>query len=142
MCRKLPGIGECRPRRSASIVTRASHAAVGMLCPRHEGVCPVCDSFVRPHKIVRICDECDYGSLKGSGKGRCVICGYDAEETAYYCYECCVQEKDVRTMVVLWPVGAQTCAASQRDGCPKIVNVGQTRTSTYYAKSRYGFKAR
>jgi len=103
----------------------------------------VCDSFVRPHKIVRICDECDYGSLKGSGKGRCVICGYEADDTAYYCYECCVQEKDV-SLPALWrPRGPGPHArALQRDGCPKIVNVGQTRTSTYYAKSRYGFKAR
>lgn len=66
-----------------------------MLCGRHEGVCVICDSYARPHRVARICDECDYGSMKGSGKGKCVVCGNDGVEPAYYCFECCAQEKDV-----------------------------------------------
>ena len=50
----------------------------------------------------RICDECNYGT----GQGRCVICGGSGISDAYYCRECTVQEKD-------------------RDGCPKIVNLGK-----------------
>ena len=55
----------------------------------------ICDSYARPHRVARICDECDYGSMKGSGKGKCVVCGNDGVEPAYYCFECCAQEKDV-----------------------------------------------
>jgi hypothetical protein len=35
------------------------------------GKCVVCDSYVRPATLVRVCDECNYGSFQG----RCVICG-------------------------------------------------------------------
>ena len=52
----------------------------------------VCDSYVRPCSLVRICDECNYGSYAG----RCVICGGVGISDAYYCKECCLQEKDVR----------------------------------------------
>lgn len=51
----------------------------------------VCDSYVRPATLVRICDECNYGSYAG----RCVICGGVGISDAYYCKECTVQEKDV-----------------------------------------------
>ena len=47
-----------------------------------------------PATLVRICDECNYGSYAG----RCVICGGVGVSDAYYCKECTVQEKDVR-----WP---------------------------------------
>jgi hypothetical protein len=57
-----------------------------------DGRCPVCDSFVRPATLVRICDECNYGSYEG----RCVICGGQGISDAYYCKECTLQEKDVR----------------------------------------------
>ena len=46
MCRKQPGI------------------AVGRLCEKCDGKCPVCDSYVRPCVLVRICDECNYGSYQ------------------------------------------------------------------------------
>ncbi|KAA0151722.1 hypothetical protein FNF27_02467 [Cafeteria roenbergensis] len=105
LCRKLPGI------------------STGMLCARHEGVCVICDSYARPHRVARICDECDYGSMKGSGKGKCVVCGNDGVEPAYYCFECCAQEKD-------------------RDGCPQVINIGQSRADWYYQKKKYGFQAR
>ena len=39
-------------------------AAVGRLCEKCDGKCPVCDSYVRPSVLVRICDECNYGSYQ------------------------------------------------------------------------------
>ena len=57
-----------------------------------DGKCVVCDSFVRPATLVRICDECNYGSQCG----RCVVCGGPGVADAYYCQECTQLEKDVR----------------------------------------------
>lgn len=43
-----------------------------------DGKCVVCDSYVRPCTLVRICDECNYGSFEvstpssDSGDGTCV----------------------------------------------------------------------
>ena len=48
--------------------------------------------MVRPATLVRVCDECNYGSYEG----RCVICGGTGVSDAYYCKECTMQEKDVR----------------------------------------------
>ena len=101
MCRKQPGI------------------AVGRLCEKCDGKCPICDSYVRPCTLVRICDECNYGSYEG----RCVICGGPGISDAYYCKECTQQEKD-------------------RDGCPKIVNLGSSKTDLFYERKKYGFKKR
>lgn len=56
-------------------------------------------------------------------KGRCVICGGPGISDAYYCKECTVQEKD-------------------RDGCPKIVNLGSSKTDLFYERKKYGFKKR
>lgn len=44
----------------------------------------------RPCTMVRICDECNYGSYEG----RCVICGGMGISDAFYCKECTVLEKD------------------------------------------------
>ena len=73
MCRKQPGIG------------------IGRVCEKCDGRCVVCDSFVRPCTLVRICDECNYGSAQG----RCVVCGAPGVADAYYCKECTILEKDV-----------------------------------------------
>lgn len=73
MCRKQPGI------------------AIGRLCEKCDGKCVICDSYVRPHTLVKVCDECNYGSYQG----RCVICGGHGVSDAYYCKECVQQEKDV-----------------------------------------------
>ena len=62
-----------------------------------DGKCVICDSYVRPCTLVRICDECNYGSYQG----RCVICGGPGVSDAYYCKECTVQEKDVSAFFVL-----------------------------------------
>lgn len=79
MCRKQPGIG------------------IGRLCENCDGRCVLCDSFVRPCTLVRICDECNYGSFQG----RCVVCGGPGISDAYYCKECTIQEKDVKFNIVL-----------------------------------------
>ncbi|CAH2060090.1 unnamed protein product [Thlaspi arvense] len=95
MCRKQPGI------------------AIGRLCEKCDGKCVICDSYVRPCTLVRICDECNYGSFQG----RCVICGGVGISDAYYCKECTQQEKD-------------------RDGCPKIVNLGSAKTDLFYERKK------
>lgn len=98
MCRKQPGIG------------------VGKLCEKCDGRCPICDSYVRQQTIVRICDECNYGS----NVGKCIICAGPGVSEAFYCKECTQCEKD-------------------RDGCPKIINLGQQRLDMFYAnKARAG----
>ena len=99
MCRKQPGI------------------SIGRVCEKCDGKCVVCDSYVRPCTLVRVCDECNYGSFAG----RCVVCGGVGLSDAYYCKECTLMEKD-------------------RDGCPKIVNLGSARTDLYYERKKYGFK--
>lgn len=65
--------------------------AIGRLCEKCDGKCVICDSYVRPCTLVRICDECNYGSYQG----RCVTCGGPGVSDAYYCKECTIQEKDV-----------------------------------------------
>jgi PHD finger-like domain-containing protein 5A len=83
MCRKQSGI------------------AIGRLCDKCDGKCPVCDSYVRPTTLVRICDECSFGNYQN----KCVVCGGEGISDAFYCFECTRLEKD-------------------RDGCPKIINLG------------------
>ncbi|KAF9594843.1 hypothetical protein IFM89_034826 [Coptis chinensis] len=55
--------------------------------------------------------------------GRCVICGGVGISDAYYCKECTQQEKD-------------------KDGCPKIVDLGSAKTDLFYERKKYGFKKR
>jgi PHD finger-like domain-containing protein 5A len=96
MCRKTPGI------------------ALGRLCDKCDGKCPVCDSYVRPTTLVRICDECSFGNYQN----KCVVCGGEGISDAFYCFECTRLEKD-------------------RDGCPKIVNLGSSRTDLFYQKKNF-----
>lgn len=93
MCRKQAGI------------------AIGRLCDKCDGKCPVCDSYVRPTTLVRICDECSFGNYQN----KCVVCGGEGISDAFYCHECTRLEKD-------------------RDGCPKIINLGSSRTDLFYQK--------
>lgn len=51
------------------------------------------------------------------------MCGKAGVSDAYYCKECTIQEKD-------------------RDGCPKIVNIGSSKTDLFYERKKYGFKSR
>lgn len=92
MCRKQSGI------------------AIGRLCDKCDGKCPVCDSYVRPTTLVRICDECSFGNYQN----KCVVCGGEGISDAFYCYECTRLEKD-------------------RDGCPKIINLGSSRTDVCFS---------
>ncbi|KAL8221842.1 UNVERIFIED_CONTAM: PHD finger-like domain-containing protein 5A [Gekko kuhli] len=147
--------------------------AIGRLCEKCDGKCVICDSYVRPCTLVRICDECNYGSYQG----RCVICGGPGVSDAYYCKECTIQEKDIvcfsvpnhihsgheetddviamlRSTVDAVGVfgGFHTlytpnlnCDVSfvvRRDGCPKIVNLGSSKTDLFYERKKYGFKKR
>lgn len=134
MCRKQPGV------------------SIGKLCERCDGKCVICDSYVRPTTIVRVCDECNYGSYQG----RCVICGAPGASEAYYCKECTQQEKDVRLRdggtraccrVNEWrthvaPCSLRACPCLQRDGCPKVINLGTARTDLFYERKKYGFVKR
>jgi PHD finger-like domain-containing protein 5A len=116
MCRNQPGI------------------AIGRLCEKDDGRCVVCDSLVRPCTLVRICDECNYGS----GAGKCVICGGPGISDAYYCKECTIQEKDRgKRYLYIW-----FQSHSILDGCPKIVNLGSSKTDLFYERKKYGFKKR
>lgn len=92
MCRKQPGI------------------AIGRLCDKCDGKCPVCDSYVRPTTLVRICDECSFGNYQN----KCAVCGGEGISDAFYCFECTRLEKD-------------------RDGCPKIINLGSSRTDVRHS---------
>lgn len=93
-CRKQPGVGKIIA--SSKLLTVQYNlssflTAIGRLCEKCDGKCVICDSYVRPCTLVRICDECNYGSYQG----RCVICGGPGVSDAYYCKECTTQEKDV-----------------------------------------------
>ncbi|KFX87212.1 hypothetical protein V490_08437 [Pseudogymnoascus sp. VKM F-3557] len=65
MCRKQPGI------------------SLGRLCDKCDGKCPVCDAYVRPTTLVRICDECSFGNYQN----KCVVCGGEGISDAFYCFE-------------------------------------------------------
>jgi PHD finger-like domain-containing protein 5A len=104
---------------------RQTGISIGRLCERDDGRCPICDSYVRPTTQVRICDECAFGNYAGkpnggnSDAGKCIICGGQGISDAYYCANCTRLEKD-------------------RDGCPKIINLGSSRTDLFYERKRLG----
>ena len=149
MCRRQPGIGKSHFATRRNALTSGYFIAIGRLCEKCDGkwyvnlifkasrssyiafFSPVCDSYVRPETLVRICDECNFGTYGG----RCIICGSPGGmlvtslepkltlpsgiSDAYYCAECTRLEKD-------------------RDGCPKIVNLGASRTDLFYERRRLG----
>lgn len=87
---------------------------IGYLCSKCDGRCPTCDSYVNSQRVVHICDECAFGS----SNDKCIICGDGSKpggtmSEAYYCSQCCLLERD-------------------RDGCPKIINIGDTRSDRFY----------
>uniref|UniRef100_A0A7S0ZGS6 PHD finger-like domain-containing protein 5A n=1 Tax=Timspurckia oligopyrenoides TaxID=708627 RepID=A0A7S0ZGS6_9RHOD len=89
--------------------------SIGKVCEKCDGKCVICDSHVRPKSIVHICDECNYGA----SQGKCIVCGNKGYADAYYCRECTILEKD-------------------RDGCPKVINVGTAKTDLFFDRKRYG----
>ncbi|XP_054406725.1 PHD finger-like domain-containing protein 5A [Pongo abelii] len=92
---------------------------IGRLCEKCDSKRVICDSSVRPCTLMCICDECNYVSYQGC----CVICGGPGVSGAYYCKQCTIQEKD-------------------RDGCPKIVNLGSSKTDFFYEHKKCSFKKR
>lgn len=57
--------------RDLVMCRKQSGIALGRLCDKCDGKCPVCDSYVRPTTLVRICDECSFGNYQN----KCVVCG-------------------------------------------------------------------
>lgn len=51
-------------------------------------------------------------------QGKCVVCGSPGVADAFYCSECTILEKD-------------------RDGCPKIINVGTAKIDLVYERKKY-----
>ena len=89
-----------------------------LLCCADDGKCAICDSYVRPCTLVRICDECNYGSYQG----RCVICGGPGISDAYYCKECTIEEKDVCAAVLLCSAACLTlvCVRCSATAAPRL----------------------
>ncbi|RMZ83044.1 hypothetical protein DV738_g1316, partial [Chaetothyriales sp. CBS 135597] len=99
MSRHHPDLVMCR---------KAAGISIGRLCDKCDGKCPVCDSYVRPTTLARVCDECSFGNYQN----KCIVCGGEGISDAFYCFECTRLEKD-------------------RDGCPKIINLGSSRTDLF-----------
>mmetsp|Transcript_26830 Transcript_26830/g.29915 ORF Transcript_26830/g.29915 Transcript_26830/m.29915 type:complete len:114 (-) Transcript_26830:73-414(-) len=100
---------------------KISGIAIARVGDKYDGQCVgwQCDSFVNPHTIARVCDECNYGA----NEGRCIITGEPGVSDAYFCSECVKLEKD-------------------RDGCPKIINIGSSKKDMFYERKKYGFQRR
>ena len=96
-----------------------TNKSIGLLCSNCDGKCPICDSFVKPTEQVRICQDCSQGHLSN----KCILCANNLGENnengvlAYYCLECVRLEK-------------------HREGCPRIINVGGTKTDMIYMKRK------
>ena len=74
-------------------------------------------------------------------QGRCVICGGPGISDAYYCKECTIQVMIVIMMIMIMIV-IMIFQEKDRDGCPKIVNLGSSKTDLFYEMKKYGFKKR
>ena len=62
---------------------------------------------------MHVCDDCNFGQFAG----KCVVCGSNGVSDAMYCRECVLLEKD-------------------RDGCPKVINVGSQATDNFYGRGK------
>ena len=74
-----------------------------------------------------------------------MICGGPGVSDAYYCKECTIMEKDVSELFKFTLFGLLIFVFAlffQRDGCPKIVNLGSAKTDLFYERKKYGFKKR
>uniref|UniRef100_A0A2I3RTJ6 PHF5A n=1 Tax=Pan troglodytes TaxID=9598 RepID=A0A2I3RTJ6_PANTR len=74
--------------------------------------------------IGRLCEKCD---------GKCVICDSYVHPCTlmHICDECCVICG-----------GPGVSDEKDRDGCPKIVSLGNSKTDLFYECKKYGFKKR
>ncbi|KAL0238569.1 hypothetical protein GEMRC1_013042 [Eukaryota sp. GEM-RC1] len=72
----------------------------GKLCSLCEGRCVICDSYVHPHTIVHVCDECHLGP----SADRCIICSKIGVSDAFYCRQCVLSDRD-------------------KDGCPRVTQI-------------------
>lgn len=96
MCLKQPGV------------------QTGLLCEKCDGKCPICDSYVRPKRKVRVCENCSFGKQAKN----CIICNLNVGvNDAFYCWECCRLGKD-------------------KDGCPRILNLGSNRLDRHLEKKK------
>ncbi|KAJ1801259.1 kinesin-like nuclear fusion protein [Coemansia sp. RSA 2399] len=95
-----------RHHRDLMYCRKMSGIAIGKLCEKCDGKCVICDSLVNQDKSVHICDECNFGK----SQSQCIVCKGRGVSDAYYCKECTKLEKD-------------------RDGCPRILNIGSARAS-------------
>ena len=68
---------------------------------------PICDSYVRPAELVRICDECNFGSYGG----RCVVCGAPGVSVRRACI---TNQNRTRTIVPNAPDSKKTETAAPR----------------------------
>ncbi|KAK8629506.1 hypothetical protein V6N13_078345 [Hibiscus sabdariffa] len=97
-------------------------ALIGMVDPALRGLCPP-KSLPPFADIVSLCVQADPAHRAPISEVvhalvRCVICGGVGISDAYYCKECTQQEKD-------------------RDGCPKIVNLGSAKTDLFYERKNF-----
>eukprot|EP00461_Guttulinopsis_vulgaris_P004146 UN04147 len=86
----------------------------GRVCANCDGRCILCDSHGNLNTKALICDECTYGAAFG----KCLICQSTATTDARYCDDCVELELD-------------------RDGCPKIVNIGTQRAHKHFDKRQF-----
>ncbi|OLY78094.1 PHD finger-like domain-containing protein 5A [Smittium mucronatum] len=114
-CRKQPGIGKPPSSLPSPPPHPSTQSSLIYSSVTFKTFPFPTNKYIYESKLVRICDECNYGSYQG----RCIVCGGKGVSDAYYCAECVVQEKD-------------------RDGCPKIVNLGQSRTDLFYERKKFG----
>ena len=110
---------------------------IGRLCDKCDGKCPICDSYVRPANVIRICDECAFGNFAG----KCIICGGQGISDAFYCYECTRLEKiadGCPNRLLIWAVVELTCSTKgrkigrqcdrgEKDSSFEIINITQSR---------------
>ncbi|EGW13952.1 PHD finger-like domain-containing protein 5A [Cricetulus griseus] len=108
----------------------AKHHPDLIFCRKQAGVgdgkCVICDSYVRPCTLVRICDECNYGSYQG----RCVICGGPGVSDAYYCKECTIQEKDSSNTSPTIPIYEPVLSLNRRESVTKVRAGPQVRLAS------------
>ncbi|KAJ2657813.1 PHD finger-like domain-containing protein 5A [Coemansia sp. RSA 1200] len=104
-----------RHHRDLMYCRKMAGIAIGKLCEKCDGKCIICDSLVNQKKLVHICDECNFGK----SQGQCIVCKGRGVSDAYYCRECTELEKD-------------------RDGCPRILNIGSARANLVYEHKKQG----